>query len=131
LKLIHDFREKSRVVTQDFYAFFSAIGSLLLSQTFSALQLISHKFLRWIVPFLLIAIFLLNFLLLDIYLYQILFFTQVLFYLDATVAFLVKNRIKLTLLKIPFYFCLVNAASLVGVVNVMRGAKLPTWEKAR
>jgi hypothetical protein len=32
---------------------------------------------------------------------------------------------------LPYYFCLVNLASLFGIVNFLRGSLPPTWQTVR
>jgi hypothetical protein len=32
---------------------------------------------------------------------------------------------------IPFYFCMVNAASLIAIINVVRGRQIKHWEPQR
>ncbi|MFO7826081.1 MAG: glycosyltransferase family 2 protein [Cyclobacterium sp.] len=97
-------------------------------------QYLSHRVLRWtITPFLLILIFFLNILLWPLgWIYQLLMIAQVVFYFAAFIGYLLEDRkIKVKLLFIPFYFCLMNYAVIAGLLRFLRGTQKSTWEKAR
>jgi len=97
-------------------------------------QYLSHRVLRWtITPFLLILIFFLNTLLWPLgWIYQLLMIAQVVFYFAAFIGYLLENRkIKVKLLFIPFYFCLMNYAVIAGLLRFLRGTQKSTWEKAK
>ncbi|NHE58225.1 glycosyltransferase family 2 protein [Cyclobacterium plantarum] len=97
-------------------------------------QYLSHRVLRWtITPFLLVLIFFLNLLLWPQgWVYQLLMTGQVLFYLAAFLGYLLENKkIKVKVLFIPFYFCLMNYAVIAGLIRFLRGAQKSTWEKAK
>ena len=67
------------------------------------------------------------------FIYQLATMGQVAFYGCAVFGWLLnEHRIgRKKLLTIPFYFCMVNAASLVAVMNVMRGRQIKYWEPQR
>ena len=99
-------------------------------------QYISHRVLRWtITPFLLILVFFLNVFLVnrrDNSIYDILLWAQVLFYLMATAGWLLARRqLKIKALFIPYYFCLMNYAVLMGICRYIFGEQSVLWEKAR
>jgi biofilm PGA synthesis N-glycosyltransferase PgaC len=96
-------------------------------------QYISHRVLRWTVtPFLLILIFLLNILLWNTHgIYQLLMIGQVAFYLAALVGYFLENRsIRLKLLFVPFYFCMMNYAVILGLIRFLNNRQQGVWEKA-
>ena len=95
-----------------------------------AFQLLVHKIMRWLVPFFMIALFAVNTQLTD-GIFLIFLLGQVLFYLLAVAGFVSeKKNLKLpTLLKVPYFFCLINAASLVGVVKSVLGWGSMDWTK--
>lgn len=99
-------------------------------------QYISHRVLRWtITPFLLIATFLLNGLIVintDIVLYDVLFVLQVLFYLLSLLGFVFENRnIRVKIFFIPYYFCLMNYAVVAGMIRYFKKNQSAAWEKSK
>ena len=96
-------------------------------------QYISHRVLRWTVtPFLLLLIFVLNLFLWNTHwMYQLLMAGQVLFYLAALLGYFLENRrIRLKVLFIPFYFCMMNYAVILGLVRFLNKSQKGVWEKA-
>ena len=97
-------------------------------------QYLSHRVLRWtITPFLLILVFFANFALLDSgWVYQVIFVAQVAFYLAAMVGYLLENRqIRLKVLFVPYYFCVMNYAVIAGLIRFLKGGQKGAWEKAK
>ncbi len=96
-------------------------------------QFISHRVLRWTVaPLALPLIFIINALLLEHgMVYRALFVLQILFYLAALVGWLLeKKKIRLKLLFIPYYFCMMNYAVYKGMIRYFRGRQSVLWERA-
>jgi len=95
-------------------------------------ELISHKLLRWATPFLLILLFLINAGLFFYGEYQLLLWIQIAFYSLSATGFIIRN-IKMipSFLLAPFYFCLLQYASLKGVVSLMQGKKITFWDPIR
>jgi len=99
-------------------------------------QYISHRVLRWtITPFLLILVFILNASLVFTGAgtgYLLLFIAQVIFYcLALTGYFFEKNNIRVKVLFIPYYFCVMNYAVLAGLMRYLRKSQSAAWEKSR
>jgi poly-beta-1,6-N-acetyl-D-glucosamine synthase len=98
-------------------------------------QYISHRVLRWtITPFLLIAMFLLNFWLgmSGNTFYQLLMAAQILFYSAALVGFVLENRrVRFKPVFVPYYFCIMNYAVLAGLTRYLSGNQKATWDKAQ
>jgi biofilm PGA synthesis N-glycosyltransferase PgaC len=98
-------------------------------------QYISHRVLRWtITPLLMIAALLLN---LALVLnqaggfYKIIFLLQVLFYTSAYLGKVFEDRkLRIKILFIPFYFCMMNYAVLAGLLRFFFGKQSVIWEKA-
>ena len=107
--------------------------SLKKNQPFLVFQLISHKILRWLIGFFLIFIFLINIFLISNPFYLFLFICQVGFYSLAIFGYLIDKRGKKLnkLINIAYYFCMVNSAALIGVINGILGKEKPTWKKVR
>jgi len=98
-----------------------------------AFQIISHKILRWLIGFFLILIFLSNLFLIGKSSYLILFIGQILFYSLALFGFLLDRKGKRLnkLINLIYYFCGVNLAAVIGIINGILGKQKPTWEKVR
>ncbi len=100
---------------------------------FFAIELLSHKVLRYSVPFFLIAVLLTaGIAALHSTFFLYFFALQVIFYLTAFIGWLLeKNGIKLSILPLPFYFVLANFAVIVGFFKFLRGEKYTHWETLR
>lgn len=99
-------------------------------------QYISHRVLRWtVVPFLMILVLILNIIIVvrgATWLYQLMLAAQVAFYLAALAGWLLEQRkLKVKLLFIPYYFCMMNYAVLAGIKRFLTGKQSAAWEKAR
>ncbi|RKR85489.1 cellulose synthase/poly-beta-1,6-N-acetylglucosamine synthase-like glycosyltransferase [Mucilaginibacter gracilis] len=97
-------------------------------------QYISHRVLRWtITPFLLILSFILNIALAfnGSTFYQLLLAAQILFYAMAILGWVMEKReLRIKVLFIPYYFCIMNYAVLAGIIRYSKKAQSATWEKA-
>jgi len=100
-----------------------------LRHPFLLFQIISHRLLRWGIPFLLIAAFAANACLLDAPFYRLSFALQIAFY-GAALAALALDRwhVRAPGLFVPLYFCLVNLAPLIAVWSLLKGEKKVVWE---
>jgi hypothetical protein len=101
---------------------------------FYALQLFSHKVLRRLVVFPLLLLLLISPLLWSRgLLYRLATVGQVVFYGCGLVGWLFGGtRIgRLKVFSIPFFFGMVNAASLIAALNVLRGRRIDLWEPQR
>jgi len=117
-------------------------AALLLKELFLslriglALQLISHKFLRWLTPYFLILLFLTNIMILDSGLFfRISFFLQLTFYsLGITgIIILTLSKRKIPMLfGFAHYIITYNYAFLIGVIKgIFPAKKYHIWEKSR
>ncbi len=149
-----EFKMRVRVIKQTLNAL--ARYRLLLSwrenRSF-AFQMISHKAMRYLVPFLLIIAFAANYALADAHvfsailrgdyrfgtgslktgLFTLSFVGQCIFYLAAVLGYLL-NKVKIKKLgplAIPVYFVLVNLAVIVAVVKSISGENYAVWEPVR
>lgn len=99
-------------------------------------QYVSHRVLRWtITPFLLILVFVLNAVMVvkgaPVF-YGVLLIGQCLFYAAAIGGWLLERReIKVKMLFIPYYFCIMNYAILAGIRRYFAGQQKVTWDKAK
>jgi cellulose synthase/poly-beta-1,6-N-acetylglucosamine synthase-like glycosyltransferase len=99
-------------------------------------QYISHRVLRWTVtPFLLILSFVLNIALAlepGATGYQLLLAAQVLFYILALLGFVMEKRqLRIKILFIPYYFCVMNYAVLAGIIRYFTTKQSAVWEKSQ
>jgi cellulose synthase/poly-beta-1,6-N-acetylglucosamine synthase-like glycosyltransferase len=111
---------------------FRALGQLLRTrQPFLTLwAFLSHKFLRWIIPFLLVAALLANALLILEPLYRFLFVLQFLFYSWALAGFLVRQRPgRVPFGRLAYFVTAMNLAYLVGFFRCVFGRAPATWQR--
>jgi len=97
-------------------------------------QYLSHRVLRWtITPFLLVLIFVINFFLLNQgMIYQLLMVCQLFFYAAALLGYFLESRkLRVKILFVPFYFCMMNYAVVAGLIRFLKGSQKSTWEKAK
>lgn len=102
-----------------------------------AIQLFSHKYLRLLIPFFMIAVFFINAALVHSEFYRVVFVLQIIFYGLASLGGLAKAKkygIFKSILKVcyvPYVFCLLNFSALVGFLRFIFNKQTVTWEKAR
>jgi len=99
-------------------------------------QYVSHRVLRWtITPFLLILAFLLNVALVvqtGALLFDVILAAQVLFYALALAGLIMEKRqIRIKALFVPYYFCVMNYAVLMGIIRYFTKKQSAVWERAK
>lgn len=87
---------------------------------------LSHKVVRLLVPFGMVAALIANLFLLDQPLYLALFIGQALFYAMAIAGTFIQLKPKLLML--PFYFCMINASIFFGVYHALTSRKKMAWK---
>lgn len=114
------------------------LQGLLLPFKFPVLsfQYVSHRVLRWTVtPFFLIMAFITNFAVAFAakgLIYELLFAGQVLFYSLAIFGYIMEERhIRIKILFIPYYFCVMNYAVMAGIIRYFTTQQSSVWEKAQ
>ncbi len=125
----NEFKRKARIVAGA-YQFLA--NFLRGSQSFPFklwFAFVSHKILRWLAPFLLLALFVANVSLIRNSGYGMLFVGQGVFYLLAVLGFLVKSWRTKYIVYVPYYFCIVNIAALCGFIRFFCLKQGPLWEK--
>jgi len=104
----------------------------LFKHPWFVLHIYSRKVLRWLVALPMAGILISSFLLLNIGFFRLTILAQIIFYGAALTAFgLDRIGRKQGLLALPFYFCLVNAASLVGFFRALQGQRMAVWGTGR
>lgn len=129
-----EFRRKVRIVNRAWRALFSMRGLLNpLRYGFFAVELLSHKVLRWLVPIFMAVALLSNIALLnDGPLYVATMTLQLLFYALSIIGWRLQAHPGMPrIFSVPYYFCLVNLASAVGIVDAFRGRTYTTWATSR
>lgn len=125
-----DFRAKARIIAQGWEAVRRYGGRILEVGWFRTTQYVVHKILRWAAPFLLALMFVSSVIGTSPFL-RMMLWGQVAFYSIALLGLLVRNVPWVpALLRIPFYFVLVNAAAAKGFYEFLRGNARATWEKS-
>lgn len=99
-------------------------------------QYVSHRVLRWTVtPFLLVIALILNVAIVvncGAFIYHLLLMVQVMFYLLALLGLIMEHRqLRIKVLFIPYYFCVMNYAVMAGIVRYFTGRQSAVWEKAQ
>jgi cellulose synthase/poly-beta-1,6-N-acetylglucosamine synthase-like glycosyltransferase len=96
-----------------------------------ALQLVSHKLLRYAVPLFLIGMLASSWMLRAYTAYSTLLALQLAFYAIAMLAALVPTLQKRRSFSLPMYFCVMNAAALWGTVKFLCGQRYAVWKPQR
>ncbi|MBW4028569.1 MAG: glycosyltransferase family 2 protein [Acidobacteria bacterium] len=94
-------------------------------------QLLSHKVLRWFVPFYLLGLLIGSALLLHDARFLPLFVLQGMFYALALSSLAVPVHRYFKLLGLPLYFCILNLAALMSLMQLIRGRNYTVWETVR
>ncbi len=135
----HEFAMRTRVVVRSIHALVRRVGLLNPFRAgLFAIQLWSHKVLRYLVPELLLAIVALSVSLAlrpgpRAALYQTLVGLQLLTYAVVPGLYAVCRRlgIRTGKLSAPFYFVHTNVAALWGLISYLRGGRQVTWTTVR
>lgn len=141
-----EYRRKARTLFGNYQIFWAFRGMFNPFKSPIAIQLFSHKLLRVVVPFLMIAVFFINWVLTGCGgarpcaftpFYDGIFVLQIIFYIMAVIGALARHQ-KYGILKIvskicsvPYVFCLLNFSALTGFMRFLGAKQEITWEKAR
>lgn len=129
-----ELKMRVRVIAQTFTDLWRHRGMLNpLRKGFYAVQLLSHKVMRYLVPFFLITLFAASAVLsYGSTVFRIAFVIQLLGYSAGVVAWLLEfGGFRHRLLALPHYFMLTNAASLLALCQFFRGERYAHWEPIR
>ena len=128
-------RRKERIVNRSFRGLIKVKRTLNPFKTgFFSLQVLSHKLLRWLIPFFLTGIAIVSI----IYSYQQNSFFQVFYVLEmlflwlAIIGYLKHKQESISpVFFYPYYFLMVNYYSMVGVLKALTGSIQVTWSTPR
>lgn len=127
-----EFRRRKRIIARSLNGLMSQIAVLNPLNGMFALQVFSHKVLRWAVPFILLAAFVSSGLRLEEPLYATLFGIQAGFYALALLGAVVPDRIaRFSFLYVATYFCAVNLGAFFGVLSFFSGSRYAVWQPTR
>ena len=123
-----EFKRRTRIVTRGFTAFGRYWKRYHMLRGVRGFCFVSHKLLRWFVPFFLIALFVTNLCLEDA-IFRFTLWAQIAFYGAAFCGIFIRGKWGKPFV-VPFYFCMINLAALVGFVNYLRGRRQAVWDVA-
>ncbi len=128
-----EFRRKARIVNRSFRAVLrnpSVLNPLRVG--LFSYQLTAHKLIRWFVPLFMVTMFASNVALaaLGSMFYAVVLVLHVGFYLLALLRLVPALR-DVKPIYIANYFCVVNAAAGLGLLNVLFGKSVSTWKPER
>jgi cellulose synthase/poly-beta-1,6-N-acetylglucosamine synthase-like glycosyltransferase len=132
-----EYRRKARTLYGNYQIFALFPGLFNPFKSPIAVQLFSHKFLRVMVPFFMLALLPLNFFMLSAGIYKTILVLQIIFYTCAIIGLLARNQ-KYGIFKkiaklcyVPYVFCLLNFAALAGFYRFIASKQDIAWQKAR
>ena len=123
-----EFARRVRIATGSF----RALGGLLRGplDPVTAFAFVSHKLLRWMLPFLLIGMLITSAALLDSALYRALFALQLAFYAWAFLGYLFRPRMQgVRFALVAYYLLAMHLAFLVGFVRYLSGRREIEWRQ--
>ena len=145
--LYDEFRRKIRIATgnfqnlQQFKRFLIGIFGLNplknvknphISTFGLSFSFISHKVLRWIIPFFIIIIFICNIFLLDKFIYQLSFIGLLSSFLIPLIDILLKKKnINISILRFITHFYSMNIALIIGFFRYSKGVKSGVWQPTK
>ncbi len=124
----HEMTRRIRIGAGDFQALFLCWRSLLPWRGFYSLAFWSHKVLRWLSPFFMVAALISNLALLPHPLFTVLLALQLAFYGLAIVGGLRRGR-KIGWFSAPHYFVTINLALLLGFFRFITGTQQAAWKR--
>jgi cellulose synthase/poly-beta-1,6-N-acetylglucosamine synthase-like glycosyltransferase len=123
-----EFSRRVRIATGSFRALSGLLRGPLDPVT--AFAFVSHKLLRWTLPFLLIGMLVTSAALLEAPLYRALFVLQVLFYGWGLAGYLFRPRIQgIRFALVAYYLLAIHLAFLVGFVRYLSGRREIEWRQ--
>jgi len=124
-----EFTRRVRIATGSFQVL-PQLASIPLGPM-TAFAFVSHKVLRWILPLLLIGLFVTSAMLWSHPLYRAVLIAQGLFYTWAGLGFLFRERLQgVRYALLGYYLVAIHLAYLVGLARYATGCAAPTWQRA-
>ena len=125
-----EFHRRTRIIARSLRGLWAERGVLNpFAHGWFAVQMISHKLMRWTVPLAMIAAFASNALLRDIAPYSFFFDAQVVLYGLAFLGNLWPAGLgRLAIFYIPAHFVAINAGALLGLLRFLSGRRYRIWQ---
>ncbi|MBU0507211.1 glycosyltransferase family 2 protein [bacterium] len=127
-----EFRRRIRIGAGNFQTLFRYRNVLNPRYGVVAYTYFSHKVLRWVFPFFMLAAFVVNLFLLHDPFYRVIFWAQVLFYGVAVLGFLLDRlQMRVPLVSTVYHFTALNLALFIGFFVYCRGVTTSAWEPTK
>lgn len=129
-----EFRMRTRVIAQTISDLWRNRDMLNpLKSGFFAIELISHKLLRYMMPFFLIGILSSSAILsIESVIFRYFLGLQIAFYTVTILGWIIDGKgIRFRPLSLPYYFLLANIASLAGFYKFFKGERYAFWDPIR
>ena len=126
-----EYLRKSRVIAGAIQSVMQKEGLPSIKQKGVFFCYVSHKFIRWMIPVLLLVLLSTSLRLTVMtgeFIYLTALIAQILFYLLAFLDFFIAKKYKIRLTSLPFYFCMVNGAALFGIYKGLLNKQSVRWE---
>ena len=127
-----EFLRKSRVIAGAIQSVLQKEGVPSFKQQMLLFSYASHKFIRWMIPVLLVLLLITNirsFIFSEGTFYLTTLIIQSLFYLLAVSDLFIAKKLNIYMTSIPFYFCLENGAALYGIYKGLFNKQPVKWQK--
>ncbi len=125
-----ELRARVRMTLRSFTGTLSRSGLLrLFDYPGIAWSILSHKMLRWLIPYFLLLTSRANLFLVDGFFYQLSLALQGFFYASAFICYsFYRRRIRVPLFSTVYAFCLMNLAILLGVTKAILGHRILAYQ---
>ncbi len=125
----NEFRRKSRIIAGGYQYLAWLVKERKKMAPAPLFSFVSRKVLRWLAPLFMIGAFAANVFLARVFPYSFLLAGQVIFYSLAVAGYLIPNLRTSYLFYLPYYFCSINMASLVGLLRFFAKRQDILWDK--
>ena len=125
-----DFGRRVRIAVRAWSTIPYLLGIVPLFGNFGSwLAVLAHKYLRYVTWIFMAGALAANAFLLYSRFFQAALAVQALFYAMALAGWLLSAlNVRVPLVSLPFYFCLLQAAGMVGLFQALRGRQIGTWK---
>ncbi len=128
--ITQEFLRKRRTLAGNYQLISRYLDLLIPFYSPIALQFLSHKVFRLLVPYALLGMFIGSWFLAAPF-REVLLAGQLVFYGSAMTAYLLGQRLRLSIFTLPYTFCILNWAAIVGFYYYFSGMQTAKWEKVK